>query len=208
MSGYKSLNHGMDYKSLKNKLNKKTTNEQLNRIISTGDKNIEFKEPMTNFSNNLLVQEQHNNITEIQNLENEFNNTLTKYINTYQENVSNLNNKNNITKNNDIIFSNEILLLNDELIHLANSIKSKIEELTIDDTKLQTSIEKSTIELNDRIQKLQIERKTMGNINANVETLNKDFSNIKQMVKSSYYEYIIWSISAITICGIAFYHMR
>lgn len=112
------------------------------------------------------------------------------------------------TLNLNIQLQDRIISLNDELIHIAQEIYTEVEGMETTGTKLDNEISKNKTKLMSEITKLSQERNKLYEVQQSIDSLHGRYQDNKIMIKSSYYQYMIWLIASITFGAIAIRHMH
>jgi hypothetical protein len=102
---------------------------------------------------------------------------------------------------------NELEKLNNELVQIANQINNKVGEMVQKNKVVDDAGEKTKLELQERLQKLQTQRALFEELQTEEETLQAEYDNNKMMIHSSYYHYMVWTIAALTLGAVAVHHV-
>jgi len=102
---------------------------------------------------------------------------------------------------------NQLEKLNGDLIHTATKIYEHIVSLSGKTGSVNTNVGESQNTLKEHIQKLQKQRTHFEKMRSQQETLKAESDNNNLLIKSSYYQYMIWTIAAITLGAVAVKHV-
>lgn len=102
---------------------------------------------------------------------------------------------------------NELEKLNNELIQIANQINNQVSYMVNKNKVVDEAGEKTKLELQDRLQRLNQQRDLFTKLQTEEETLNAEFKDNEMMIHSSYYHYMVWTIAALTLGAVAAHHI-
>lgn len=97
--------------------------------------------------------------------------------------------------------------LNGELIDIANKIYDKVVSMVGKSDSINNNINKTKDDLKNQIIMLEKERKNFEKAKTEQETLKAEYDNNNLLITSSYYQYLVWTIAAITLGAVAVKHI-
>jgi hypothetical protein len=98
-----------------------------------------------------------------------------------------------------------IVSLNQELLDLANQIYQEVEQMEELEGKVDTKVVGAKQQLMNEIANLNSERDSLAKLERETQTLRGEFQENKIMVRSNYYNYMVWTVAAITLGAIVAY---
>lgn len=102
---------------------------------------------------------------------------------------------------------NELEKLNGELIDIANEIYEQVITMNKQNDRLNTGVEQTKNELKRQITRLEKQRVDFNKLQSQQDSLQAEYQDNQLLIDSSYYQYIIWTLLAITLGIVAVRHM-
>ena len=147
---------------------------------------------------NNTINDKHNAVSQqMKDLEQEFNDKLSKYTTLYRRYLQDL------ATNQTTDTWNQITTLNDELISIADKMYQAVSHINTTDKQIDSEVKSAGVSLQSRIRQLNDERNKFIQMKSKLQSLEGKYNDSQLNLTSQYTQYMVWTLTSITLGAFA-----